>query len=122
VGMATTAILVSNNLRDRDEDSQAGIRTLGDLADGRVGKALYAALVLGAPLGLAAIGALGAAGAMGSRIAGPPGLLAAPLAAILIVKPLRAVLGGRRVPDIDAQTARFVTGLLVVATLAYVLR
>jgi hypothetical protein len=40
---------------------------------------------------------------------------------LLILKPLRAVWNGRRVADIDAQTARFAAGLLILALLAYVL-
>ena len=122
VGLATTAILVSNNVRDRGEDSQAGIRTIGDLAGGRFARGLYVALVLGAPLGLAALGALGAFGvlrALGVPGAGPRGLLAAPLALALILGPARAVASGRRIPDIDVRTARFETVLLLLAFAAY---
>lgn len=116
VGLATTAILVANNCRDRDEDSVAGIRTIGDLAGGRFARGLYVALVLAAPLGLAVLGALGFFGVPG---AGPRGLLAAPLALALIAGPARAVAAGRRIPDIDAQTARFETVLLLLAIVAY---
>ena len=113
IGLATTAVLVGNNFRDHEEDASAGIRTLGGLAGGRVAQAVYIALVIAAPLGLAGIGACGA---------GPRGLLAAPLALLLMVKPLRATWTGRRVPDIDVQTARFETALLVLAFAAYVVR
>ena len=110
VGMATTAVLVGNNFRDHEEDASAGIRTLGGLAGGRVAQALYIGLIIAAPLGLAAIGACGW---------GPRGLLAAPLSLALMVKPLRATLAGRRVPDIDVQTARFEAVLLALAFAAY---
>jgi 1,4-dihydroxy-2-naphthoate octaprenyltransferase len=113
VGLATTAVLVGNNVRDRDEDSGAAILTIGRFAGGRFAQALYVFLVVGAGVGLAAIGACGA---------GPRGLLAAPLALVLIFKPALAVWKGRRIPDIDAQTARFEAILLALALIAYVVR
>jgi 1,4-dihydroxy-2-naphthoate octaprenyltransferase len=116
VGLATTAILTSNNLRDRDEDSQGGIRTIGNFAGGRFARALYVALVLGAPLIFAVIGALGFFGVPG---AGPRGLLVAPLSILLIAGPARAVAANRRIPDIDARTARFAAVLYALAFLAY---
>jgi 1,4-dihydroxy-2-naphthoate octaprenyltransferase len=111
VGLATTAILVGNNFRDREEDSQAGIRTIGSFAGGKAARAAYLGLVLGSALGLAAIGACGA---------GPRALLATPLALGLIAKPALAVWRGQRLPDIDAQTARFEAVLLALAFAAYV--
>lgn len=113
IGLATTAILVGNNFRDRQEDAQAGIRTIGSFADGRFARGLYLFLVPASVLGLAAIGASGA---------GPRGLLATLLAGPLMIKPLAALWKGRRVPDIDAQTARFETALLVLAFAAYLAR
>jgi 1,4-dihydroxy-2-naphthoate polyprenyltransferase len=111
VGLATTAILVGNNVRDREEDLQAGIRTIGSFAGGKAARAAYLALVFTSAVGLAVLGACGA---------GPRGLLAAPLALGLIAKPASAVWKGRRIPDIDAQTARFEAVLLALAFAAYV--
>ncbi len=103
VGMATTAVLFGNNLRDAAEDADAGIRTLGGITGPRWGGVLYAALVLGALAGVALYG-LGF---------GPPLLMAAPLLAGFHARPLAAVLRGERLPDIDARTARFETVLLL---------
>jgi len=112
-GLATTAILAGNNYRDREEDARAGFRTLGMLAGGRVSRALYTGLVIAATLLPAARALLGTA---------PRGLLAAPLTLILLRRPLAAMWRGRRLADIDAQTARFVAVLLVLFWVGYVLR
>jgi len=111
VGLATTSILAANNFRDRLEDAQAGIRTLGQVADGRLARGLYVGLVLAGVLWLAGMGALGA---------GPRGLMAAPLTLVLLRKPLEAMIRGRRVADIDAQTSRFETILLLGLIVLYV--
>jgi 1,4-dihydroxy-2-naphthoate polyprenyltransferase len=112
VGMATTAVLVGNNVRDRDEDSGGNIVTIGRFAGGKFARGLYLFLVFGSPLGLALIGA----------IEGPRLLLITPLALPLIFKPAAAVWKDRRLPDIDAQTARYETILLALALAAYVAR
>ncbi len=78
VGLATTAVLVGNNIRDRDEDGRAGIRTLAHFAGGRPARGLYVALVLIAALTPAVAAAMGAA---------PRGLLAVPLTLALLGKP-----------------------------------
>jgi len=112
VGLATVAILVSNNLRDRREDGDAGVVTLARLAGGRVARALYVALELACVAGLAALAAGGRA---------PRALLGAPVLLVLLVRPMRAVWQDRRLPDIDAQSARFEAVLLVGVFLAYAL-
>jgi 1,4-dihydroxy-2-naphthoate octaprenyltransferase len=64
VGALATAILVVNNIRDRDTDERAGKRTLAVRFGRRGGLIEYAALVMLAyavPLGLAASGRLYAA-------------------------------------------------------------
>ena len=104
VGLATTAILAGNNLRDLAEDRAAGVRTLAGALGPRAGAALYVGLVLGA-VGVAA--ALGAAGWAGGW------LLAAPVTLVFVARPLASVLRDRRVPDIDVRTARFVTVLFL---------
>jgi 1,4-dihydroxy-2-naphthoate octaprenyltransferase len=109
VGLATTAILVGNNFRDRQEDGQAGIRTIGHFANGNVARLVYVALVTGAALGLAGIG----------LFTGRWLLLACPLTLLLLGKALGCILRNQRLPDIDAHTARFEAVLLVVATAAF---
>jgi 1,4-dihydroxy-2-naphthoate octaprenyltransferase len=112
VGFATTAVLVGNDVRDRDEDTGAAIRTIGRFAGGKFARGLYLFLVFGSAAGLAAIGAF----VPGS----PRGLLFTPLALALIVKPALAVWKDQRLPDIDAQTARYEAVLLALALAAYV--
>ena len=109
IGCATTAILVGNNLRDRQEDRQAGIRTLAQLAGGRVARAAYMVLLLASALLPAAAAAAGF---------GPPGLLAAPLALLAAGRPAVSVWRGRRAPDIDRQTAQYGTILMLLILVA----
>ena len=52
VGFLSTAILVVNNVRDIDTDRRAGKMTLAVRLGGRGARALYAALVAGAYIGL----------------------------------------------------------------------
>lgn len=111
VGLATTAVLVGNNYRDREEDAQAGIRTLGRIAAGRLARVLYAVFVIGATLLPAAWAATGLA---------PVGLLLAPAALLLLAKPLAAMRRDQRLADIDVQTARFTALLLLMMWGAYV--
>ena len=109
VGLATTAILVGNNVRDRDEDSQAGITTLSKvIGHGRL-RVLYVALVTLSVLSLAGLAAFGP---------WPKALLAAPLLLVLLAKPIACVVRNQRLADIDAQTARFETVLLAAMILA----
>lgn len=112
IGLATTAILAGNSYRDRAEDAQAGIRTLGQFADGRGAQAVYAGTVLLAPACLAALAA--------TRI-GPWGLWLTPLALVSIATTLGQTLKGVRLPDIDARTARYEAILLAMTIAAYVL-
>ena len=112
VGLATAAILTANNFRDRREDRDAGIRTLGQAASGRLARGLYVALVFGCLFGLSALAAAG----LGPRV-----LLAAPVLGVLVAGPLWAMWRGRRVADIDARTARFEGVLLAALIAAYVL-
>ena len=113
VGLATTAILVGNNFRDREEDGAAGIRTIGTLAGGMPARIVYFATVIGAVAGLAAMAAAGA-GAAG------PGPRAAGASALW--KPLKTIARGERLPDIDAQTARFEAILLVLVIVSYLIQ
>jgi len=104
VGALTTAILVVNNLRDRQTDALAGKRTLAVVLGDRGSRAEYAGLLL---IGLAVPVA-------GVALAGwPPGVGAASLASLLAVGPLRTVFGFVDRRDLNgalAGTAR-VTGL-----------
>jgi len=104
VGLATTAILVGNNLRDTEEDALAGITTLTRLAGGRFARTVYVTLVLTSTLVVSMLGISGL---------GPRGFAAAPVLLVLVYGPLACVWCGKRIPDIDVQTARFETVLLV---------
>ena len=104
VGLATTSILVGNNLRDREEDADAGIATVAQVMGPRTVRVLYIVLVASSALGLALLAGLRQA---------PLALLAAPAFLILILKPLAAVWRGERLSDVDVQTARFETVLLL---------
>lgn len=103
VGLATTAVLVGNNLRDREEDGKAGVRTLAQLGDGRLARALYVGCILGCVFGLAGLAAAGLA---------PRLLVFTPILLVLSGRPLACVWQNRRLPDIDAKTARWETVLL----------
>ena len=113
VGMMTTAVLVGNNIRDREEDAGGRIRTLGQFAHGKVAIGVYLALVIGSVLGLFAA-------ALAARV--PVLLLAAPLGLLLVAKPISSLCRGQRLPDIDARTARFAGAMSVLIIVAYVLR
>ena len=104
VGFATTAILAANNLRDHEEDSTAGIRTLAQVIGTRALRWFYILLVVGCVLSLA-----------GLAIAqiGPAVLIFAPVLLILLAKPLACVWQSKRLADIDARTARFESVLLI---------
>ena len=110
VGFATTAVLVGNNLRDEQEDRQAGIRTISHFAGGRPARLLYVGLVTASALGVAGAGAIG----LGPRI-----LVAAPALLVMHYRPIMAVWRHQRLPDIDARTARFASCLLAATFLAF---
>ena len=104
VGLATTAILAANNLRDQQEDRIAGIRTLAQVAGERVLRWFYILLVVGCVLSLAALAIVKV---------GPRVLVFSPVLLILVLKPLACVWQSKRLADIDARTARFESVLLV---------
>jgi len=111
MGLAVTHILTGNNLRDFDEDAAGGARTLAHVIGRRGTAALYWALALICAFGVAAIG-----------LAYGVSLLALSVLALLtIVTPLRAVLKGRRLPDIDARTAKFNLALGLITTAALII-
>jgi 1,4-dihydroxy-2-naphthoate polyprenyltransferase len=113
VGLATTAILVGGSVRDRDEDSQAGITTLSKVIGHGCLRAVYVALVTLSVLSMAGLAAFGLL---------PGVLLAAPLLLALLAKPIACVVRNQRLADIDAQTARFETVVLAAMILACALR
>ncbi len=104
VGLATTSVLVGNNLRDRLDDARAGIRTLAHVAGGRLATWLYVLLPAAATVAPCALAAVGLA---------PRALLAAPVLLLLLARPVRCVLRGRRLPNIDVRTAAFSTALML---------
>lgn len=103
VGLATTAVVLGNNIRDVEEDGEGCVRTLVHRMGGRAARLIYALLVLAPP---AMVAALVAAGVL--RF----GALAALVAYVPAALVLRRALGNQRLPDIDARTAQYVTVFL----------
>ena len=104
VGLATTAILTANNIRDHEEDQVAGVLTLAQVVGDWALRCLYILLVAGCVFGLAVLAILKV---------GPGILLFAPVLLILLIKPLTYVWQSKRLADIDARTARFESVLLI---------
>ncbi len=114
VGLATTAILAANNLRDHEEDGISGIRTLAQVAgERRALRWFYILLVVGCVLSLAGLGI--------ARV-GPFALVLAPVLLNLVLKRLICVWQRKRLTDIDARTARFESVLLVFMLLSLLLQ
>jgi len=111
VGFATTAVLAGNNLRDFEEDRQAGLRTLAHSLGRRGAGAMYAMLMAGSALGIGAIGATG----LGPRL-----LMLVPVFLPLHLRVMLQAARGKVRSDIDARAARFESVLLAVAIAAYV--
>ena len=112
VGFATTAVLTGNNIRDLEEDDEARIITLVRLGGPKIGRFIYIGFVVSSVLALAIFAFAGIV---------PRILVAAPPLLILLRKVLRDVWQGRRLVDIDAQTARFESVLLVFLLIAFVI-
>lgn len=113
VGMATTAILVGNNIRDDQEDRESGIRTICHVAGQRATRIMYIALLLGCVLGLVAMVVTGLV---------PRVVALAPVLLLLVRKPLWHVWNNQRLADIDARTAKFESVLLVLLLLAFMIQ
>ena len=113
VGLATTAIVTSNNIRDHEEDSIAGVRTLARVIGPRALRWFYILQVFGCVLSLVGLAIAGV---------GPILLVFAPVLLILILKPLICVWQSKRLADIDARTARFESVLLVFMLLSLLLQ
>ncbi len=113
VGLATTAILAANNIRDHEEDHVGGIRTLAQVVGIRSLRWFYLLLVVGCVFSLAGLGIVKVA----------PGLLVfSPVLLVLLAKPLGCVWRKQRLVDIDARTAQFESALLVFLVIALLLR
>jgi 1,4-dihydroxy-2-naphthoate octaprenyltransferase len=110
IGFATTAVLLGNNIRDRQEDAAAGIRTLASFGSGRPARAVYAVLVAGFVGGFAALGGVGLA---------PRVLVAMPVALLLVRRQLAAVWRGSGWGDLATRTAQWETVLLLIVLAAY---
>jgi 1,4-dihydroxy-2-naphthoate octaprenyltransferase len=106
IGFLTTAILVGNNLRDLEEDAAGGVRTLAQRIGPRAAAWLYVFLVVGAPAGITLVGLAYGVPLLGLTL----------LSLLAVVGPVRAVIGGRRLPDIDARTARLPLSVGAIAT------
>jgi len=110
VGFATTAVLAGNNLRDFDEDREAGIRTLAHALGRRGAGALYAALVSAFALGI---------GAMGASGLGPWQLGLVPALLPLHFRAMGSALKGEAAVDVDARAVRFESLVLIVVLAIY---
>jgi 1,4-dihydroxy-2-naphthoate octaprenyltransferase len=112
VGVATTAVLLGNNIRDEDEDGAAGITTFVHMVGPKAAKAVYVFGVIGPPLGVAGLvfaGVLptGALFCLASLV--PAGLV------------VRKVLKDDRVPNIDALTVLWEAVFLIALLFGIVL-
>jgi len=112
VGLATTAILVGNNIRDRQEDRSAKIRTLAHIGAGDLARALYLLLVTGSVIALAALALAGVL---------PRVVLLAPAMLATLAQPMTCVWRRQRLADIDAATARFETLVLLFVAAALII-
>lgn len=112
IGFMTVAILLGNNIRDREEDGAMKIRTLASFAGGRPARAIWILLVLGFFAGFPILAVFGLA---------PKVLFAMPLALALIREPLAAVWRGHGWGDLATQTAKVETVLLVAILAAYLI-
>lgn len=104
VGMVTTSVLLGNNLRDADEDAGARAKTLVHVVGVGSVKVLYLFFVIAPPIMTAGFAAFGLV-PMGTTVA----LVSLVPAALLAVRSVRK----RRIPDIDARTARFCVVFMV---------
>jgi len=111
-GFATTSLLVGGNIRDITEDGEAGIVTMAGVLGQKAARLVYVGLVGSCVLTMSAIGCLGF---------GPRVLTVSPVLLVLLLKPVRRMMRGERIPDIDVQTARFEAVLLLflLAVLVY---
>jgi len=112
IGMVTTAIAVAGNVRDRQEDGQAHIRTLAHIGSGGLARAAYIALPMAAVASLVVMAAVGQA---------PKLFLATPALLVLLLKPIAWVWRNRRLVDIDVRTARFGAALMLLMLAAMLL-
>ena len=113
VGLGTTAVLAGNNLRDWEEDRAGNVRTLTHVWGPRAQLAFYIALLVCAVLFTAGVGLV------------QPGharwLVLAPLSLAPLAPTVHGLLRGRRIPDLDARTAKAVSlfYVLIVAVLVF---
>lgn len=103
VGCAVAAVLAAGNLRDVDEDSQAGIRTMAVALGTDAWRSVFVGLLV-APV--AAVVLLGLVGVL------PNASLLAPFVLVLSWPALSPILSPNRVPDADVRTAGYVSVLL----------
>lgn len=109
VGAAVMAVLVGDNLRDLQEDSEAGIHTLVMVLGVRWSRRLYVLLVVGSAVGAGLLAAFGVIPLVG---------VAVPLSLAAARGPLRRTMAGERVPNIDALTAGYASALMLLLILA----
>ncbi len=112
VGMVTTSVLLGNNLRDADEDSGAGAKTLVHVVGVGSVKVLYLSFLILSPLMTAGFAAFRLV-PMGTTMV----LVSLVPAALLAVRSVRR----QRIPDIDARTARFCVIFMVMTGVGLVI-
>ncbi len=111
VGLATTSVLLGNNIRDIDEDEGAGVETLAHRLGAETARRLY---ILGVILPPLMAGALAGFGVVS------PGALVSLIALVPAGFLVRSVRSGIRIPDIDARTAQYATVLFLTLCLGMV--
>jgi len=97
IGLSVGLILAGNNLRDLEEDSVGGVRTLAHRIGARPAAWVYCALAVACPIGVSAVGVE----------YGVPWLAVSLLSLGTVIRPVRAVLSGTRLADIDVRTVKF---------------
>lgn len=104
VGMFTTAVLFGNNMRDLEEDSQAGMRSIARNLGLAKSRRVFSALVMLPPVLTVAFGVFGYL---------PRTVVIAALALVPATKTARLAMTQDRIPDLDVHTAQSATALFV---------
>ena len=100
IGLATTSVLLGNNIRDVEEDKHAKVKTLVHYLGTKTARRFYILGVISSPLIVGSLVAFGVlrTGALVSLISLVPAYFL-----------IRTTWTGKRIPDIDARTAQYAT-------------
>ena len=107
VACVTAGVLLGNNMRDRDEDRAANIKTLAHKL-GRSARVVYSLSILVPPIATACLAGVGLV---------PKGAAISAIALIPAILLFRKVSDAPRLPDIDARTAQYAALFFVVLLL-----